>query len=60
MSRLNELRMIARVAQMYYVEKQRQADIASHLRISQATVVRLRAAVRQVAAAAAHVQGRAA
>ncbi|PRY88302.1 sugar-binding transcriptional regulator [Donghicola tyrosinivorans] len=41
MSRLNELRMIARVAQMYYVEKQRQADIASHLRISQATVSRM-------------------
>ena len=41
MSRLNELRMIARVAQMYHVERQRQADIASHLRISQATVSRM-------------------
>ncbi|EBA06136.1 sugar-binding transcriptional regulator [Sagittula stellata] len=41
MSRLNELRMIARVAQMYYVERQRQADIARHLRISQATVSRM-------------------
>lgn len=41
MSRLNELRMIARVAQMYHVENQRQADIASHLRISQATVSRM-------------------
>lgn len=41
MSRLNELRMIARVAQMYHVEKQRQADIAAHLRISQATVSRM-------------------
>ncbi|MDO6585271.1 sugar-binding transcriptional regulator [Salipiger sp. 1_MG-2023] len=41
MSRLNELRMIARVAQMYYVEKQRQADIAKHLRMSQATVSRM-------------------
>lgn len=41
MSRLNELRMIARVAQMYYIEGQRQADIASHLRISQATVSRM-------------------
>lgn len=41
MSRLNELRMIARVAQMYYVENQRQADIANHLRISQATVSRM-------------------
>lgn len=41
MSRLNELRLIARVAQMYHVEKQRQADIANHLRISQATVSRM-------------------
>lgn len=41
MSRLNELRMIARVAQMYHVEKQRQADIAQHLRMSQATVSRM-------------------
>jgi DNA-binding transcriptional regulator LsrR (DeoR family) len=41
MSRLNELRMIARVAQMYHVEGQRQADIAKHLRISQATVSRM-------------------
>lgn len=41
MSRLNELRLIARVAQMYHVERQRQADIASHLRISQATVSRM-------------------
>ncbi|WP_029061955.1 sugar-binding transcriptional regulator [Labrenzia sp. DG1229] len=41
MSRLNELRMISRVAQMYHVEGQRQAAIASHLRISQATVSRM-------------------
>lgn len=41
MSRVNELRLIARIAQMYHVEKQRQADIASHLRISQATVSRM-------------------
>lgn len=41
MSRINELRMIARVAQMYHVEKQRQADIAKHLRMSQATVSRM-------------------
>ena len=41
MSRLNELRMIARVAQMYHVEGRRQADIASHLRISQASVSRM-------------------
>lgn len=48
MSRLNELRMIARVAQMYHVEGRRQADIAGHLRISQATVSRmLRKAVEE-------------
>lgn len=41
MSRVNELRLIARVAQMYHVEKLRQADIAKHLRISQATVSRM-------------------
>ncbi|TQS73339.1 sugar-binding transcriptional regulator [Rhodobacteraceae bacterium] len=41
MSRLNELRMIARIAQMYHVEGQRQADIAKHLRISQASVSRM-------------------
>ncbi|MEP3277691.1 MAG: sugar-binding transcriptional regulator [Stappiaceae bacterium] len=41
MSRLNELRMIARVAQMYHVEGQRQAEIASHLRISQASISRM-------------------
>ncbi|WP_210410549.1 sugar-binding transcriptional regulator [Oceanicola sp. D3] len=33
--------MIARVAQMYHVEGQRQAAIAKHLRISQATVSRM-------------------
>jgi len=41
MSRLNELRMIARIAQMYHVEGRRQADIATHLRMSQATVSRM-------------------
>jgi DNA-binding transcriptional regulator LsrR (DeoR family) len=41
MSRLNELRMIARIAQMYHVENQRQSDIAKHLRISQATISRM-------------------
>ncbi|MBX2885907.1 MAG: sugar-binding transcriptional regulator [Granulosicoccus sp.] len=41
MSRLNELRLIARVAQMYYTEGQRQANIASHLCISQASVSRM-------------------
>lgn len=41
MSRVNELRLIARIAQMYHVEGERQADIAKHLRISQATVSRM-------------------
>lgn len=41
MSRINELRMITRVAQMYYLEGRRQADIARHLSISQATVSRM-------------------
>jgi len=41
MSRLNELRLIARVAQMYYVENRRQSDIAEHLRVSQAKVSRM-------------------
>lgn len=41
MSRLNELRLIARVAQMYHVEGRRQAEIASHLHLSQATVSRM-------------------
>lgn len=41
MSRLNELRMIARVAQMYHVEGRRQAEIATHLRISQASISRM-------------------
>ena len=41
MPRLNELRMITRVAQMYYIEGQRQSDIAKHLHMSQATVSRL-------------------
>jgi DNA-binding transcriptional regulator LsrR (DeoR family) len=39
-SRLNELRLIARVAQMYHVEGKRQAEIAQALRISQATISR--------------------
>ncbi|MDJ0685842.1 MAG: sugar-binding transcriptional regulator [Alphaproteobacteria bacterium] len=41
MSRLNELRMIARVAQMYHLEGRRQADIAGHFHLSQATVSRM-------------------
>ncbi|MGO4441211.1 sugar-binding transcriptional regulator [Rhizobium sp. RAF56] len=41
MSRLNELRLISRVAQMYHIEGRRQAEIAHHLRLSQATVSRM-------------------
>jgi DNA-binding transcriptional regulator LsrR (DeoR family) len=41
MSRLNELRLIARVAQMYHIERKRQAEIAEHLHLSQATVSRM-------------------
>jgi DNA-binding transcriptional regulator LsrR (DeoR family) len=41
MARVNELRLIARVAQMYHVEGRRQAEIASHLRLSQASVSRM-------------------
>lgn len=41
MGRVNELRLIARVAQMYHVEGKRQADIADVLRLSQATVSRM-------------------
>ncbi|MCM2292444.1 sugar-binding transcriptional regulator [Allorhizobium sp. BGMRC 0089] len=41
MGRINELRLITRVAQMYYIERKRQADIAEHLHLSQATVSRM-------------------
>ena len=41
MARVNELRLIARIAQMYHVEGYRQAEIAKHLRISQTTVSRM-------------------
>ncbi|MCO6179473.1 MULTISPECIES: sugar-binding transcriptional regulator [Ciceribacter] len=41
MGRLNELRLIARVAQMYHVEGKRQAEIADGLHMSQATVSRM-------------------
>ncbi|MBY5772505.1 sugar-binding transcriptional regulator [Rhizobium leguminosarum] len=41
MTRLNELRLISRVAQMYHMEGRRQAEIAHHLRLSQATVSRM-------------------
>jgi DNA-binding transcriptional regulator LsrR (DeoR family) len=41
MARINELRLIARVAQMYHVEGMRQAAVAQHLNISQATISRM-------------------
>ncbi|SCW62774.1 DNA-binding transcriptional regulator LsrR, DeoR family [Rhizobium mongolense subsp. loessense] len=41
MARLNELRLMSRVAQMYHIEGRRQAEIAQHLRLSQATVSRM-------------------
>lgn len=41
MGRLNELRLIARIAQMYHTEGKRQADIAATMHMSQATVSRM-------------------
>jgi DNA-binding transcriptional regulator LsrR (DeoR family) len=41
MGRINELRLIARVAQMYHMEHKRQGEIAEHLHLSQATVSRM-------------------
>lgn len=41
MGRLNELRLIARIAQMYHVEGKRQAEIAAIMHMSQATVSRM-------------------
>ncbi len=41
MARSDELRLIARVARMYHLDDIKQSDIASRLRISQATVSRL-------------------
>jgi DNA-binding transcriptional regulator LsrR (DeoR family) len=41
MSRLDELRLIARVARMYYEWDMRQSEIAAQLELSQATVSRL-------------------
>lgn len=41
MGRINELRLIGRVAQMYHMEHRRQAEIAAHLHLSQATVSRM-------------------
>ena len=41
MSRTDELRMIARVAQLYYEDRLKQAQISERLHVSQATVSRL-------------------
>jgi len=41
MGRVNELRLIARVAQMYHIEGKRQAEIAATMHMSQATVSRM-------------------
>lgn len=41
MSRRSELRLIAQVARLYYLENVKQADIARHLNVSQASVSRL-------------------
>lgn len=41
MSRTDELRMIARVAQLYYKDRLKQAQISQRLHVSQATVSRL-------------------
>lgn len=41
MGRLNELRLITRIAQMYHSEGKRQAEIAATMHMSQATVSRM-------------------
>ena len=41
MGRIDELRLIARVAQMYHDEGLRQSKVAEHLNISQATISRM-------------------
>lgn len=41
MARVDEMRLMARVARMYYERNMSQAAIAKHLRLSQATVSRL-------------------
>jgi DNA-binding transcriptional regulator LsrR (DeoR family) len=41
MGRINELRLIARVAQMYHIDHMRQAEIATTMRMSQASVSRM-------------------
>ncbi len=41
MARINELRLVARVARLYFVEQLKQVDIAERLHISQASISRL-------------------
>lgn len=41
MARLNELRLITRIAQMYHIEGKRQSEIAEIMHMSQATVSRM-------------------
>ncbi len=41
MAQADELRLVARVARMYYIDQARQSDIAARLHISQASVSRL-------------------
>src|SRR5215475_10171833 len=41
MARIDELRLITRVSQMYYLEGMRQSEISKALHISQATISRL-------------------
>lgn len=41
MARLNELRLVSRVAHMYYIEGHKQSTIAEHFHLSQTTVSRM-------------------
>ena len=41
MARIDELRLMTKVARLYYVDRLRQTEIADHLDISQATISRL-------------------
>ena len=47
MSRTDELRMMLRVAQLYYEDKLKQSEISQRLYVSQATVSRLLKACRE-------------
>ncbi|NKB72332.1 MAG: sugar-binding transcriptional regulator [Candidatus Latescibacteria bacterium] len=57
MARIDELRLMAKVARMYYEQKLRQADIAARLNLSQATMSRLlkRAEKEQIVRISVHV-----